>query len=83
MGGVVILYRILPKGPEFFPALKAALLKLEPARLEEEPIGYGLVALKFAKQIPDSPGADEILEDQIRAIPEVESVETLAVTRGF
>ena len=83
MGNVIVLYRILPDSPENFEKIKKSLEKLKPEKMEEEPIAFGLKALKFTKFIPDSSGAEEELESKIRSIPHIETVETLAVTRGL
>jgi len=83
MGNVIVLYRILPDSPENFEAVKKALLGLKPDRMEEEPIAFGLKAIRFTKVVPDAPGAEEQLESQVQALPHVETVETITVTRSL
>ena len=71
----------MPESPEDSGSIKGELEKLNPDRLEEEPIGYGLSAWKFTKIIPDSAGEIDKIEDALNAIPRVQSVETMMVTR--
>jgi elongation factor 1-beta len=83
MGQVIVRYRILPDSPDNFEELKKALESLEPASMEEEPIAFGLKAIKFVKVVEDSPRAEEDLENRVKAIPHVETVETISVTRSL
>ena len=83
MGNVIVFYRILPDSPENFETVKKSLSDLKPEKMEEEPIAFGLKALKFVKFVPDSRGAEEELENKVRAIKHVETVETISVTRGL
>ena len=68
MGEVILVYRVLPTGPDHFDSVKAGLEKLGPKRLEEEPIGFGLKALKMTVIVPDEGGSQEELEQKISAI---------------
>lgn len=83
MGEVIIRFRVLPATPEDFDGVKKALEGLEPEKMEEEPIAFGLKALSFVKIVPEAPGADESLEEKIKAIPGVQTVEVISVTRGL
>ncbi|UCD07044.1 MAG: elongation factor 1-beta [Candidatus Aenigmatarchaeota archaeon] len=81
MGEVICVFRILPKSPEMFDQVKEALEKLDPNRIEEEPIAFGLKAIKFTKIIPDVGGAQDKLENQIRSTEGVDNIETLKISR--
>lgn len=83
MGSVIVVYKILPDGPEHFDAVKQAVEKLRPQRIEEEPIGFGVKALKMTIVIPEEGGKEEAIEKQLRDIPHVNSVETVAVSRSL
>lgn len=83
MGNVIVLYRILPDSPDHFDEVRRSLQGLKPDKLEEEPIAFGLKAFRFIKVIPDAPRADEDMEDRVRALPHVETVETVSVTRSL
>ena len=84
MGDVICVFRIMPDGPESFDSVKSQLQSLEPDRLEEEPIAFGLKALKFTKIIPDEvEGAMEGLEEKLNAIEHAQSVETVMVSRSL
>ena len=83
MGDVICVYRIMPGSPEDFEGVKKALEAMEPNRLEEEPVAFGLVALKFTKIIPDGPGNLEALEKKLSDIEGVGSVENIRTSRAM
>lgn len=83
MGDVIFVYRILPKGPETLEPLKARLQELKPIKLEEDPIGFGLSAIKMTIMVPDEGGKQEELENKLREIKELESFEVEAFTRAM
>lgn len=83
MGDVIIVYKVLPESPEKFEQVKAGLQGLNPKRLEEEPIGFGLVSLKFTTIIPDAGGQQDILEEKIKAIDGVSEIEVLHASRSM
>jgi len=81
MGDVIIVLKILPSEPSKFGELKKDLEKLKPKRLEEEPIGFGLSALKFTTIIPDAGGKQDELEEKIRKIKSVGEFEVIRASR--
>jgi elongation factor 1-beta len=83
MGDVILVYKILPAEPGKFDGLKAGLEKLNPKRLEEEPIGFGLKALKFTTMVPDEGGKQEELEEKIRSIDGVGEIELVHFSRSM
>jgi elongation factor 1-beta len=83
MGNVIVVLKIMPDSPESFETIKKAAEKLNPQRLEEEPIAFGLNALKFTTLIPDAGNELEKLENKLKKIPHVNSVETLIVSRSL
>lgn len=83
MGEVICVFRIMPESPERFEEIKKALEELKPERLEEEPIAFGLKALKFTKVIPDESGTQDELENKLESIDGIQSVETLTVSRSL
>jgi len=83
MGEVILVLRILPKSPDALSSVKAELEKLKPERLEEEPIGFGVSALKFTKIIPDAGGEQEKIENAIKAIQGVGDVEVIMASRAL
>ena len=83
MGEVILVLKVMPKSPDVLESLKEELQKLEPNRLEEEPIGFGVSALKFTKVVPDEGGAQEKLEESIRAIEGVGDVEVVMASRAL
>jgi elongation factor 1-beta len=83
MGDVILVMRVLPDGPESTAKVKSALEALSPERLEEEPIGFGVVAFKFTIIIPDEGGKQEELENKISAIEGVSQSEVLMASRAM
>lgn len=83
MGDVILVYRILPSETSKFGAVKAGLERLDPKRLEEEPIGFGVIALKFTTIVPDAAGTQEALEEKIAAIDGVGDTELIHFSRSM
>ena len=83
MGEVIVVFRIMPDGIESFEHVKQQCEALKPDRLEEEPIAFGLKALKFTKIIPDSGGFMDKLENEINAIKGLGSAENVFTTRAM
>ncbi len=83
MGEVICVYRIMPESPEAFESVKNSLEELKPDRLEEEPLAFGLKAIKFTKIIQDAPGALEELEEKINSIKGIGSVENIMTSRSL
>ena len=83
MGSVITVFRILPDSPENFDKVKSQVEMLKPARLEEEPIAFGLKAVKVTFIIPDTGGKMDELENKLNAIEGAQAVETLKVSRSL
>ncbi|MCD6590754.1 MAG: hypothetical protein J7K72_02165 [Candidatus Aenigmarchaeota archaeon] len=83
MGDVIVVFRIIPKEMDKFDSVREHLEQLKPQRLEEEPIAFGLKALRFTKLIPDKEGALTKLEEDIKNIDDVQTVETIEITRSL
>jgi elongation factor 1-beta len=83
MGEVIVVFRILPDGVENFEKVKKQCEALHPDRLEEEPIAFGLKALKFTKIIPDGPGVMDKLENEINSIKGLGSAENIMTSRAL
>jgi len=83
MGEVIVVFRILPDVIESFDSVKKQCEALKPNRLEEEPVAFGLKALKFTKIIPDGPGVMDKLENEINSIKGLGSAENIFTTRAM
>ncbi len=83
MGDVILVYKILPSDPAKFDQLKAGLANIKHQRIEEEPIGFGVTAVKFTTMVPDEGGKQEELEEQIRAIDGAGELELLHFSRSM
>ena len=83
MGDVILVYKVLPEEPSKFEAVKAGLEKIKHQRIEDEPIGFGVTAIKFTAMVPDEGGKQEELEEQIDAIEGVGEKELLHFSRSM
>ena len=88
MARVAVIMRVFPSSVEVEPAkLKEVIESRLPEGYEikgygEEPIAFGLKALKLIVEMPEEKeGGTEELEEAIRSLPEVDQVEVEAVHR--
>ncbi|NLA39395.1 MAG: elongation factor 1-beta [Methanomicrobiales archaeon] len=82
MGDVAIILKIMPESPDVdLEALKAAMRAAVPiSDIREEPIGFGLVALKAAVVVPDKAGAPDKVETALQNLKGVGSAEIIEST---
>lgn len=83
MGDVILVYKILPADPEKLEQLKAGLGAIKHQRMEEEPIGFGVTAIKFTAMVPDEGGKQEELENKINAVDGIGEIELLKFSRSM
>jgi elongation factor 1-beta len=83
MGTVAVIVRIMPTSPDVdLEKLKAALKKKLPGiqDIREEPIGFGLKALKLAAVVNDAGGETDAIEQSLGQVAGVERAEIIEVT---
>ncbi|MDT8356883.1 MAG: elongation factor 1-beta [Methanomicrobiaceae archaeon] len=83
MGNVAVILKIMPESPEIdLAALQQAIRTGVPETqdIREEPIGFGLSALKVAVVVPDREGATEGIEEMLRSMDGVASAEIISLT---
>jgi len=83
MGTVAVIVRIMPTSPDVdLEKLKAALKKKLPSiqDIREEPIGFGLKALKLAAVVNDAGGETDAIEQSLGQVAGVERAEIIEVT---
>jgi elongation factor 1-beta len=83
MGGVAVIVRVMPESPEVdLEKLKSALKQKLPGiqDIQEEPIGFGLKALKLVAVVNDAGGETDAIEGKLTTIPGVERAEIVEVT---
>lgn len=79
MGNVAIRYRVMPDGPDVnLGEIRAKLLVLGAREVQEKPVGFGIKLLDVLFVMPDKEGP--AVEDKIREISGVSSVETESIT---
>lgn len=82
MGQVAITLKVMPESPEVdIGRLKEEIRNsVDVKEIKEEPIGFGLVALKVLIVLQDSTGGTDMIEKSISEISGVASVDTEDVT---
>ena len=83
MGSVAVIVRVMPESPDVnLDELKVALKKKLPGiqDMREEPIGFGLKAIKLAAVVNDAGGETDAIEQLLNEIPGVERAEVIEVT---
>ena len=82
MGQVAITLKVMPESPEVdIGRLKEEIRNsVDVKEIKEEPIGFGLVALKVLIVLQDSTGGTDMIEKLISEISGVASVNTEDVT---
>jgi len=83
MGDVALIIRVMPTSPEVDLALLTEKIRESIPRLNdvrEEPIGFGLKALKIVVIVSDAAGESDTVEEDINAIEGVERAEIVELT---
>jgi len=83
MGSVAVILRVMPESPEINiedlkKALKAKLPGIQ--EIKEEPIGFGLKALKVLAVVNDAGGETDAVEKSLNQVTGVERAEIIEVT---
>lgn len=86
MSDVAAILKVMPESPEvdleaLKETIKSSVGENEFERIEEEPIGFGLVALNVTIVVDDGEGGTEPAEKAIADIEDVASVEVTDVRR--
>jgi elongation factor 1-beta len=83
MGNVALILRVMPESPEIdLSTITEQIRKKVPGLMDvrEEPIGFGLRALKIAVVVGDAAGESDMVEAEINAIDGVERAEIIELT---
>jgi elongation factor 1-beta len=84
VGKVIAVLRVMPDSAEVdLNELKASMKKKVPSiqDIREEPIGFGLSALKLAVVVTDEEGGTDAVESALTAVSGVASAETVDINR--
>ena len=82
MGEVVAVIKVMPESPEAFDKVKSAIEgSIKAERIEEEPIAFGLKAIKITVVVKDEEGGTEAIEDKLRSIEGVSDVQVVDLGR--
>jgi len=83
MGSVALILNVMPESPDVdLEGLKAAMRAKVPSiqDIREEPIGFGLKALKVMAVVSDQGGETDALEEILSKIEGVERAEIVELT---
>jgi elongation factor 1-beta len=83
MGNVALILRVMPESPEVnLDNLKNEIKTVLPgvSDIKEEPIGFGLKALKLAVLVNDQGGESDAIEQKLNEIKGVERAEIVELT---
>lgn len=83
VGSVIVVFRVTPDDIDSYQSVKEAVEKLGSKRAEEEPIGFGLNAVKATFLVPEIDGKMDELESQLNSIEHVGSVEVVHMSRSL
>lgn len=83
MGDVALIIKVMPESPEIDreelkKTIRAAMPRVQD--IQEEPIGFGLVALKVVVVVPDAEGQTDAAEAALNGIAGVERAEIVGST---
>lgn len=82
MGNVMVLFRVMPDGTDTdLESIKTALVKLGSKKIDEEPLAFGLVAIKAYFIVPDAEGGPDAIEKAVKQIKGVSEAEIIEVNR--
>ena len=81
MGDVLSIIRVMPTGTDVdLKKLAAEIQKFKPHSMKEVPLAFGIKYLEVNFVRPDKEGGTDALEDEMRKLSGVESVEVTGVT---
>jgi len=90
MARVIITLKIMPADPEvnlddIAEEAKKMISDFSGTimSIDKQPIGFGLVSIHLKFNMDEAKGSTDALEDMIRQIVGVESVDVIAVSRAF
>ncbi len=83
MGTVTCVYHITPDSIEGFDKVKEGVENLNPEKVEEEPLAFGMKMVKATFIVPEEEGKLDELEDNLRSLEGVGSVEIGRTTRNL
>jgi len=83
MGDVALIIKVMPESPdvdreELKKAIRAKMPRVQD--IQEEPIGFGLVALKVVVVVPDAEGQTDAAEAALNDIAGIERAEIIGST---
>ncbi len=82
MGNVMIVFRVMPESTDTdLNAIKNELVRLGAKKTEEEPLAFGLNAVKAYFIVPDAEGGPDAVEKAVKNISGVSEAEITEVNR--
>jgi translation elongation factor aEF-1 beta len=85
MGSVITTFKVMPASAGVNLDVLETIIrkKINPARMEREPIAFGLSCIKVVISIPEKDGELERITKEIEAIEGVAEAEVVSATRSM
>lgn len=83
VGQVIVVFRVMPDDMENFEDIKKEVSIFKPKKMEEEPIAFGMKAVKATFLVPELEGELDKLEENLRSISHVADLEVLEMSRSL
>ena len=81
MGKVAVVIKIMPADMAKFEQLKKDAALLNPYKIEEQPVAFGIVALSLTFVVEDGAGGADRLEERAGKLRNVSNVEVVSMDR--
>lgn len=81
MGQVAVVIKIMPEDMSKFEQLKKDAALLNPYKMSEQPVAFGIVALMLTFVVEDGAGGADLLEEKASKIPNASNVEVVSMDR--
>ena len=84
-GSVITTFRVMPESTDVdLDELEDRIReKINPARMERQPIAFGLEAILLVKQIPEKDGELDRITEEIMSIEGVREAQVIDITRSM
>jgi len=81
MGQVAVVIKIMPEDMSKFEQLKKDAISLNPYKMQEQPVAFGIVALMLTFVVEDGAGGADLLEEKASKLPNASNVEVVSMDR--
>lgn len=85
MGNVIVTLKAMPTGVDVnLDELESAIKeKVNPDRIEREPVAFGLFAIKIVIVIPEEDGKLDKVQEELKSLEGIKEVEVVTLTKSL